>query len=294
MSIMRSTSFQSRNGLKEDKRGKLTVFPGQPKYEDVFVAGSVSLKQNVVERSKSLEIVPCIDASGSKGYRRSPSLRILSDEDRDPELEKAIQEDYSFRDLHDSQIIGRSLNTDVDHEIDQLTGEFGNCVVKTIYRETGDLDDGTPAPENGLEIKITMDVVRRSSNSSNQYSHHKAHRRSISVISEPVNTLFSPEKPTLSEEYETPRNDPGLSNLPLPPRLKEASYRNPLGLSSSQRYYSKLEAPSSVGQLFQPKEPSIRHNVQSALSNIVKKPKDLSVSYFSWFNWIQALQLKVK
>lgn len=42
---------------------------------------------------------------------------------------------------------------------------------------------------------------------------------------------------------------------------------------------TKLEPQSSVQQFFEPKEPSVWDNVQSALFKIVKKPKNISVLF---------------
>lgn len=330
-----SRIFQSLNGSKEDKRGKPTVFPRHSKYEDDFVADSVCVKQ--VVQNKSRHTVSCMDFIGTEEFRRSPSLRILFDEeDSDQGVEKAMEEDYSG-DSDEGEIMSCRPNKNVDDEIDQLTGEFRSHVVKAIYGETRVLHDSTP-PTKSLELKITMDVVQRTSNSSNNYSHRSAHQRSKSVFSEPMNSPFQSTKTDCSKENETHQNDAGRPSLPLPPRLREASHRNPLSLTLQRKNsvtaqptssVEKLfESTSCVEQLFEPNiEPAPRHNVQSRLSKIVKKPKDLSVKLWKnnldlirksrknpepqlpspaslrpppherpdcRLNWIQSLQLKLK
>lgn len=357
MATVRSRIFQSLKSSKEDKFVKATLFPRHSKYENDFMADdSVCVKQ--VEKTMSRDTVPCMDALGSEGFSKSSSLQSLFDEeDSDGEVEKAMNEDYFFGDSDESEIMSCMGNKNVDDEIDQPTGEFRSRVMKAAYGETRVLHDSTPSTEKGLEIKITMDVVQRSSNSSNSYSERSAHQRSKSVISESpnfpfqsrksdgskenatphhrsksvisesTNFPFQSRKAEVSKENETPQNDPGRPDLPLPPRLREVSHRNPLSLTLPRKNSIRSQPASSVEQLFEPNEPSPRHNVQSKLSKIVKKPKDLSVKLWKnnldllrkprknpepqlpshassrqpshdrpdcRLNWIQSLQLKLK
>lgn len=99
------------------------------------------------------------------------------------------------------------------------------------------------------------------------------------------------EKPDISspkadspKEIETPQNDVGQSKLPLPPRLREATYRNPLLLSPKSSLIRKdsteLPKPSCMVQLFSPKRSPQRNSVQSPgspLSRMLKKQKGVWV-----------------
>jgi hypothetical protein len=181
-------------------------------------------------------------------------------------------------DLDENDIISCRLNKEAEDEIDQLTGKFRSCVMKTIYGETGVLHDGTPRVEKDLKLKITMIVVHHSSISSNGSATTHPIREKISFL-EQTNSPFESGKTDASKEIETPQNDLGQSKLPLPPRLREASYRNPLHLSSPRRDSIELPPPSSFEQLFSPKESPKRNSVQSALSKIVKKQKEISVPF---------------
>jgi hypothetical protein len=221
-----------------------------------------------------------MDALGSEPFRRGASLQILSDiEDkgRDEEQRRAIEEDYSSSDLVENKIISCTLDKEAEDEIDKLTAKFRSCVMKTIYGETRVLHDGTPRVEKGLKLKIAMIVVHHSSIHSNGYRHRPSCQGRKSLILEPMNSRFHRGKTDASKKIQNPQNDLGQSKLPLPPRLREASYRNPLHLSFPRRDLIQLPPPSSIEQLFSPKESSGRNSVQSALSKVVKSQKEISV-----------------
>lgn len=267
MSIPRLSIFSSRNGSKEDKFVKGTVLPTHSEYENYFQADSVSVKRDFAEKTKSRDTVQCMDDMGSKGFCKSPSVRISSDTEEngsDKELKEGIGEDISFCELDKSEInYSRQRSKSVNSEIFSAH-QLNKSAISEIY---------------------------------------STHQRSKYVISEPMNSPSQSTKTDASKEDKTPQNDPGRPNLPLPPRLREPSYRNPLRLTSSRSFKEGLlgltssrslrEAslggsssrwnstmllpPRSVDQIFEPNEPSARHNVQWVLSKIVKKPKDLSV-----------------
>lgn len=149
--------------------------------------------------------------------------------------------------------------------------------MKTIYGEVGVSQDRNPPVEKCPKLMITTIVVHRSSISSNNYCHHSSCERKKSLILEPESSLFECEKTDATKKIETPRDDLGRAKLPLPPRLREASYRNPLQIGSPLSDSSELQLPSPFEQFFSPQESVGRNNVQSALSKIAKKQKQISV-----------------
>lgn len=193
--------FSSRNGSKQDTRGKATVLPRHSKSENDFGEESVSVQRDVVEQTKSRDTVPCMDSLGSPRFCQSPIQILFDEEGGDQEVEKVMKEDYSLGDLDESQINSAHQQTQsVISEISS-THQQSRSVIPEIY---------------------------------------STHQRSKSVISEPMNSLSQSRKTYASKEDETPQNDPGRPNLPLPPRLREASNRNPLGLSSSTSFREAL------------------------------------------------------
>lgn len=299
MSIMMSESFQLPNDSKEHQPVKATTFHTHSKSEVDFEVNNVNVKQDPLGRTNSLDTVLGRDALGTERFSRSPSLRISSDiEDNDSaeELGKAIEENNSSRDSNENKIISCRVNKEVEDEIDQLTDEFRSCVMKSIYGETGALPDRNARLDKGLKLKITMTVANRSSVvvhhssvSSNSSSHRSSFEGRKSFALERTNSFFEWGRTDVSMELETSQSDLGQSKLPLPPRLKEASYRNPLrlsrGLSSTRRDSIDMVSISSFEQLFSPRAPP-RKNVQSALSKIVKKQKEISVKL-----WRSSLEL---
>lgn len=144
--------------------------------------------------------------------------------------------------------------------------------MKTIYREAGASDDRNPHGQKGPELMITTIVVHRSAISSN---------RKKSIILQPESSLSEWGEIDATKKFEIPRDDVGRAKLPLPPRLREASYRNPLQIRSPHRSPHRdsieLQLPSPFEQFFSPQESLGRNNAQSALSKIAKKQKEISV-----------------
>lgn len=245
-----------------------------------------------------------MDVLGSERFIRNPSLQLLSDieakDDDEEEVGKAIEEDYCSPDLNEKEIISCRLNEEAQDKIDQLTGIFRSCVKNTINGETEDLHDGTPRLAKGLKLEITMTIVHQyssmpssyssshgpssegitvnvvqqhSSTSSNSSSHRSCCEGRKSLILEPTNSPFESSGKTVSSK-EVGHDE---SKLPLPPRLREATYRNPLCLSHVRKDWTELPPPSTLEQLFSPKESPGRSSVQSPLSKMVKKQKEISV-----------------
>jgi hypothetical protein len=279
---MMSRIFQLPNDSKEDMLVKATTFSRHFKSEVDFVENNVNVQEDLLGQTNSPDTVLCMDALGSKRFSSSPSLQILADiedKDSDEELGKAIEEDYSSGDLDENDIITYTLNKEAEDEIDRLMGKFKRFVMKIIYGETRALHDGTTRVENDLKLKIAMIVVNCNSISSNSYSHRSSCEERKSLILEPTNSRFESRQTDASKEIETPQNDLGHSKLPLPPRLREASYRNPLRLSSPRKDLIEFPPPSCFGELFTPKESLGRNSMHSALSKIVKKQKEISVTF---------------
>lgn len=224
-------------------------------------------------------------------FNRSPCLQISSyieDKNSDEQLGKTVEQDHSSPDLDEKDIISCTLNKEAEDEIDQLTAKFRSCLMKTIYGEAGASDDRNPHVEKGPNLMITTIVVHRSSISSDNYCHHSSCDREKSLILKRESSLSEWGKTDATKKIETPRDDVGRAKLPLPPRLREASYRNPLQMSSPHRDSIELQLPSPFVQFFSPQESLGRNNVQSTLSKIAKKHKEISVKL--WRNTLNLVR----
>lgn len=237
------------------------------------------VKLNLLRLTNSPDSVLGMDSMASERFRRSPSLQFLSysgDKDRDEGLGNATEEDYLSPDLDENEIIRCGINKEAKDEIDQLTCKFRSLLMKTLNGESGDLDYTASSVDKDLNLKITVIEVHCSYISSNNYCHRQFTRGGKSLVLDLTISALESGKTDASKEIGTSQNDLGRSNLPLPPRLREASYRNPLHLRSPRKYSFKLQTLSSFKELFSPQESSRRNSVRSALSEL-KKKQNISV-----------------
>lgn len=210
----------------------------------------------------------------SERFRRSSPLQLLSDsgdKDSDEGLGNATEEDYLSPDLDENESIRCVINKEAKDEIDQLTCKFRSFLMKTLNGESGDLDYTASCVDKDLNLKITVIEVHCSYISSNNYSHRQFTRGGESLVLDLTISALESGKADSSKEIGTSQNDLERPKLPLPPRLREASYRNPLCLRSPRKDSFKLQTLSSLKELFSPQESSRRNSVRSAISEIMKK-----------------------
>lgn len=216
----------------------------------------------------------------SERFRRSSSLQLLSDsgdKDKDKGLGNVTEEDYLSPDLDENESIRSVINKEAKDEIDQLACKFSSFVMKTVNGESGDLDYTASCVDKDLNLKKTVIEVHCSYISSNICSHRQFTPGGKSLLVDLTISPLESGKTDASKEIATSQNGLERSKLPLPPRLREASHRNPLRLRSTRKFSFRLRTLSSFKWLFSPKESSRRNSVQSAVSEIMKKQKDISV-----------------
>lgn len=282
VSIMMSDVFQFRNDSKQHQFVEDSNFSTHSDSEIDFEANTVDVKQDLPGQTDYLDTVLVRDALGNERFCRSPSLRApsdIEDDDSEEESRKAIAEKYSSANSDENTIISSQPSKEVEDEIDKLTGEFRNCIMKTIYSDSGVLRDGTTRLEKGVKLTITM-AVRHRSVSSSGFNHLSLDKGSKPFALDRSNSIFEWGNGDKSMVIETSQDDFGQSKLPLPPRLKQVSHRNPLrltrSLSSTSRDSIGMTSVSSYEQIFSHTE-SWRKSLPSALAKKVKMHKEISV-----------------
>lgn len=279
---MMSDIFQFRNDSMEHLFGKDSKFSRHTESEADFRVNTANEKRDLPGQTNNLHTVLYRDAFGNERFRRSPSLRAPSDienDDSDEEPGKAVAENFSSANSDEKRVISSQPNKEVEDEVDQLTSEFRNCIMKNIYSDSGFLRDGSTRAENGVKLTITMTVtnstsaaVHKRSVSSSSSSHRSLDKGSKSFALERSNSLFEWGRGDKSMDHEISQNDFEQSKLPLPPRLQEASYRNPLrlnrNLSSTRSDSMDMGSVNSFEQLFSPREQP-RKKVPSVLAKML-------------------------